>query len=205
MDLYRLRIEVLDDPGCLGRALVGLGDLDINVIEIDGHSVDGTVRVDDLFIHPSRPFDLPAIADAVERAGCAVIEIRPVAVHDLEDQVTRSMRLTSCVIATGGSDDQVIAWCAGELLRSDLACVIDSRIAAVDSIAGRALTENIAVHGRERVKRLSSPDGLAWSLAAPFVRTERRVAVLVTRNIGLHPHPHRDRAPTRTSRCRWLR
>lgn len=181
MDLYRLRIEVPDDPGRLGRVLVGLGELEVNVVEIDVHSIDGTVRVDDLLIHASRPCDVPAIADLVNRVGCQVVEIRPVSVHDLEDPVTRSMRLTASVIAAGAPDGDLIAWCAGELVRSDLACVIDARVAAVHSIAGRALSENVAVHGREPVKRLSTPDGLAWSLAVPFDLTGRRTAVLVTR------------------------
>lgn len=43
MDLHRLRIEVDDAPGCLGRALVGLGEFDIDVVEIDVHSVDGAM------------------------------------------------------------------------------------------------------------------------------------------------------------------
>ncbi len=181
MDFYRLRVEVNDDPGCLGRALVGLGDLRINVVEIDAHSDDGAVRVDDLLIHPTRPTDIPAIADAVGRVGCRVIEIRAVSVHELEDPVTRSLRLMASIIVPGGPDDDLLAWCAGALVRSDLACVIDERVARVDSIAGRALADDLAVHGREPMKRLTSPDGHAWSLAVPFRRNRGRAAVLLSR------------------------
>jgi len=183
MDLHRLRLEVGDHPGRLGAVLVGLGRLGIDVVEIDVHSVDGTVRIDDLLIRPSRGIDIPAIAFAVEQAGGRVVEIRAASAHELEDPVTRSMRLTACVIAGAGvgSDDALIAWCAGELVRSELACVVDARVASVRSMAGRAMFGNVAVHGREPVKRLPTADGLAWSLAVPFERAGGRAAVLLTR------------------------
>jgi hypothetical protein len=74
----------------------------------------------DLLIHPTRPIDIPAIADAVGRVMCRVIEIRPVSVHELEDPVTRSMRFMAS--------------------RSDLACVIDAYVARRASVvAGRSL------------------------------------------------------------------
>ncbi len=181
MEFYCLRVEVTDEPGCLGRALLALGGLGINVVEIDAHSDDGAVRVNDLLIHPTRPIDIPAIGEAVSRVRCRVIEIRPVPVHELEDPVTRSMRLMASVIVPGGPDDDLLAWCAGALVRSDLACVVDARVARSDSIAGRALADDVAVHGRELIKRMTSPDGQAWSLAVPFEHDSRRAAVLMMR------------------------
>jgi acetolactate synthase regulatory subunit len=180
MDLYRIRIEVADDPGHLGRVLVALGRLGINVVEIDCHNVDGTVRVDDLLVHLTRPFDIPAIARAVEHASCPLIDVRPLSVHDLQDPVVRGMRLIAHVAAADVVSGDLIAWCAGELVRSDLACVIDEQIASAASIAGQALAGNVAVHGREWVKRLPSGDP-PWTLAVPFEPNGRRAAVVVHR------------------------
>ncbi|MEJ7799405.1 MAG: ACT domain-containing protein [Ilumatobacter sp.] len=149
MDLYRLRVEVPDEPGRIGRVLVALGRLAVNIVEIDCHNVDDDVRVDDLFVHATRPLDLPTIAHAVENTGCPLIEIRPLSVHDLEDPVTRSTRYVTHVATAQTVTDDLIAWCAGELVRADLACVIDSRIASAGSAAGRALAQSVPVHDRE--------------------------------------------------------
>jgi ACT domain len=181
MDLYRIRIEVADDPGRLGGVLVALGRLGVNVVEIDCHNVDGTVRVDDLLVHLTRPFDIPAIARAVENASCPLIDVRALSVHDLQDPVVRGMRLIAHVAAAEVVSGDLIAWCAGELVRSDLACVIDEQIATADSIARKALAGNAAVHGREWVKRLPSSGDPPWTLAVPFDRNGRRAAVVVHR------------------------
>ena len=181
MDLYRLRIEVPDDPGRIGGVLVTLGRLGINVIEIDCHNVDGCVRVDDLFVHVTRALDLTAIQLAVEQTGCPLIEIQPLAAHDLQDPVTRSMRLVTQVVTSVTLGDDLIAWCAGELVRSDLACVIDARHAVDDSVAGRALAQNVPVHGREWVKLVPSSGLEPWTLAVPFDHAGRRAAVVVVR------------------------
>ncbi|MFT4657007.1 MAG: hypothetical protein ACI8V4_001174 [Ilumatobacter sp.] len=181
MDLYRLRIEVPDDPGRIGQVLMALGRLAINVVEIDCHTLDGDVRIDDLFVHATRPLDIPAIAGAVEGTGCPLVEIRPLAAHDLEDPVTRSMRLITKVTATPRLVDDLIAWCAGDLVRADLGCVVDSRVVAVDSVAGRALAQAAPVQGREWVKRLRSKGVEPWVLAVPFDRAGRRAVVVVVR------------------------
>lgn len=182
MDLYRLRVEVADDPGHIGRVLVALGELAVNVIEIDCHNVDGDVRIDDLFVHATIAIDVPTIAYAVETTGCQLIEIRPISIHELEDPVTRSMRYVAQVAAaqTPVTDD-VIAWCAGELVRADLSCVVDARIASADSAAGRAIARGVAVHEREWVKRLPTKGVQPWVLAMPFDDAGRRAALVVFR------------------------
>lgn len=181
MDLYRLRIEVVDDPGCLGHVLVALGELGVNVVEIDCHTVDGTARVDDLLVHLTRPLDIPAIVHTAERAGCDVIDVGRLGVHELQDPVTRAMRLLAHIATTDTVTRVLIAWCAGELVHSDLASVIDERFAAADSIAGQALAGNVAVHGREWVKRLPSSGVAPWTLAVPFGRPGQRAAAVVSR------------------------
>lgn len=181
MDLYRLRVEVPDDPGRIGRVLVELGRLTVNVVEIDCHNVDGDVRVDDLFVHATRPLDVPTIAHAVEESGCPVIEIRRLAVHDLEDPVTRSMRYLGFVATAPEVTDDLIAWCAGELVRADQACVIDSAMASPRTTAGRALAQNVPVHDREWVKRLPASGAQPWALAMPFDFAGRRMAAVVFR------------------------
>lgn len=181
MDLYRLRVEVPDDPGRIGRVLVELGRLTVNVVEIDCHNVDGDVRVDDLFVHATRPLDVPTIAQAVEDSGCPVIEIRPLSVHDLEDPVTRSMRYVDHVATAPAVTDDLITWCAGELVRADLACVVESGVAHPETTAGRALAQNVPVHDREWVKRLPAAGDQPWALAMPFDHSARRRAVVVFR------------------------
>jgi ACT domain-containing protein len=181
MDLYRLRVEVPDDPGRIGRVLVALGELAVNIVEIDCHNVDGDVRIDDLFVHATRPIDLPTIAHAVENTGCPLIEIRPLSVHELEDPVTRSMRYITHIATAHTVTDDLITWCAGELVRADLACVIDARVAAADSAASRALAQGVPVHEREWVKRLPSMGVQPWALAMPFDQAGRRAAAVVFR------------------------
>lgn len=181
MDLYRLRIEMPDEPGAAGRVLVALGELAVNVVEIDCHNVGGGVRMDDLFVHATQPLDIPAIAVAVERTGCPVVEVCPIAVHELEDPVTRGMRLTNQVATAPLLTDDMLAWCAGGLVRADLAWVVDSRVASPGSLAERALRERVAVHGREWVKRLVTPGDEPWLLAAPLDVAGRRSAVVVAR------------------------
>lgn len=161
--------------------LVALGELAVNIVEIDCHNVDGDVRVDDLFVHATLPIDVPAIAHAVEKAGCPLIEIRPLSVHQLEDPVTRSMRCITHIAAAHTVTDDLITWYAGELVRADLSCVVDSRFASPDSAAGRALAQGVAVHDREWVKRLPSMGGQPWALAMPFDHAGRRAAAVVFR------------------------
>jgi hypothetical protein len=181
MDLYRLRVEVADHPGHIGRVLVALGELAVNIIEIDCHNVDGDVRIDDLFVHATIAIDVPTIAHVVEKTGCQVIEIRPLSVHELEDPVTRSMRYITQIATAHTVTDDLIAWCAGELVRADLSCVVDSRVASPDSAAGRALAQGVAVHDREWVKRLPSMGVQPWALAMPFDNAGRCAAVVVFR------------------------
>ncbi len=206
MDLYRLRVEVPDDPGRIGRVLVALGRLAVNIVEIDCHNVDGDVRVDDLFVHATRPLDLPTIAHAVENTGCPLIEIRPLSVHDLEDPVTRSMRYVTHVATAQTVTDDLIAWCAGELVRADLACVIDSRIASAESAAGRALAQSVPVHDREWAKRLPSTGVQPWALAMPFDHGARRAAAVVFRTTSRFTRTEaaRLRALLDASSCRTI-
>lgn len=196
MYLSRLRVEVSDHPGRIGRVFAALGRLAVNVVEIDCHTVDGDVRVDDLFVHATRPTDVPAIAHAIENAGCAVIEIRPITVHDLEDPVTRSMRLIAQVATASPLTDDLIAWCAGELVRADLAQLIDARLAPAGSTAAAAMARGVAVLEREWVKRLPSMGVQPWALALPFDRAGRRTAAVVYRTTS--PFTRTETARLRT-------
>jgi hypothetical protein len=91
------------------------------------------------------------------------------------------MRLIAHLAATDTLSRDMIAWCAGQLVQSELACVIDELIAAADSIAGQALAMNVAGHGREWVKRLPSTGVPPWTLAVPFGPPGQRAALVVSR------------------------
>src|SRR5687767_5305009 len=96
----RLRIELPDRPGALGRVAQLIGDLGGNVCAVDVQEVDGEHAVDDLLV--DLPVDVRP-ADVGQRLGAtgsgALRGSSPGS--DRPDQVVRALRW-ACALASAG-------------------------------------------------------------------------------------------------------
>ena len=181
MDVYRLRLQLDDQPGRLGRLASALGGLGVNILDVDIHSIDGSHRADELLIDLTRPVDLPALEHAVRRAGSRLSCLHAADPHELVDSDTRCLELARAMI-NAGAGTAPAAEAARRLVRAELCWIATESGVALTGVAGRALEDGAAHQAREPVKRLVGARS-PWSLAVPFATDgSRRVLVLVRRS-----------------------
>lgn len=180
MHLYRIRIQVTDSPGHLGRAAAALGGLGANILDVDVQSLQGGYSADDLLVDLTRPLDLPAVEHALEATGCAVLSIVGADAHELVDQTTYTLELARMLVEHNDPlSDEAIADYARRMVRADLAWVGPNRAISPRSASDRALETGVATQTCEPID-----GGTLWSLAIPFEVEDatRRVLVLVREN-----------------------
>lgn len=182
MRLHRLRIELDDAPGHLGRAAAALGALGVNILDVDVHGIAGDRRDDELLVDLTVPLDLPAVEAALRDVGCEVVDIRPSDPHELIDAGTRCLELAGGLIADQPVSDDRMGELVRALVRADLSWVGPVPGMSPSGVAARALESGAPAQGRDPVKRSPRGDDVPWSLAIPFSAGERRrVLVLVRR------------------------
>ncbi len=180
MQLLRMRFEIDDSPGSLGRIATALGELHINILEFDLHSVDDDMRVDEMLIRTAVPLDLPAIAHELHRAGCRMISIGEAAMQDLTDPITRSLRLASAA-RLHADRDVGVAEAAEALVRADLSLVMESA-ANPFPLVDRVRSTGVVQQDRAPCQLLGPAPAAPWCLAVPFPPPDsHKVMVLLRR------------------------
>ncbi|MGH3870904.1 MAG: GNAT family N-acetyltransferase [Pseudonocardiaceae bacterium] len=119
MTLWRLHVEVADQPGRLGALAAAVGSHGANIVSL--HVVgepahDGAVT-DELLVKVPPQLPVPTLVEAVEAAGFRATVVVQADAHALADPVSTALALAHCVAVDPGSAARAVA----VLLRAELA------------------------------------------------------------------------------------
>lgn len=119
MTLWRLHVDVADQPGQLGALAATIGGCGANIVSL--HVVgepahDGAVT-DELLVQVPPRLQVPALVEAVEAAGFRVTVVVQADAQALADPVSTALALAHCVAVDPGSAARAVA----ALLRAELA------------------------------------------------------------------------------------
>jgi RimJ/RimL family protein N-acetyltransferase len=117
--LWRLHVDVADQPGRLGALAATIGGCGANIVSL--HVVgepahDGAVT-DELLVQVPPSLAVPALVEAVEAAGFRVTVVVQADAQALADPVSTALALAHCVAVDPGSASRAVA----ALLRAELA------------------------------------------------------------------------------------
>lgn len=182
---YRMRIELDDRPGALGVVASALGQIGINIIDLDVHSDPGSARTDDVVASFTLPLDLPAVEHAVTGAGAALVELSAIDSHEMRDRTTMALELAASVACSQGADLEVLCEAARSLVRAELVWATGGGMPRdEDDVVSRVLATDSPAQVNKPVKRLPNGDGPTWSLAVPVGRADGGVQVIVLARRG---------------------
>ncbi|MBV9029754.1 MAG: GNAT family N-acetyltransferase [Pseudonocardiales bacterium] len=119
MTLWRLHVDVADQPGRLGALAGVIGGCGANIVSlhvVGEPSQDGAVT-DELLVRVPPQLAVPALVEAVEAAGFRVTVVVQADAQALADPVTTALALAHCVAVDPGSAARAVA----ALLRAELA------------------------------------------------------------------------------------
>ncbi|MDQ3764088.1 MAG: GNAT family N-acetyltransferase [Actinomycetota bacterium] len=119
MTLWRLHVDVADQPGQLGSLAAAIGGCGANIVSL--HVVgepahDGSVT-DELLVRVPPQLPVPALVEAVEAAEFRVTVMVQADAQALADPVSTALALAHCVVVDPGSAVRAVA----ALLRAELA------------------------------------------------------------------------------------
>lgn len=118
MALWRLHVDVADQPGRLGALAAAIGGCGANIVSLHvvGEPAEDGAVTDELLVRLPPKVAVPALVEAVESAGFPVTVVQADA-HALADPVTAALALAHCVALDPGSADRAVA----TMLRAELA------------------------------------------------------------------------------------
>ncbi|HKR50941.1 MAG TPA: GNAT family N-acetyltransferase [Pseudonocardiaceae bacterium] len=119
MTLWRLHVDVADQPGQLGALAAAVGGCGANIVSL--HVVgepahDGSVT-DELLVKMPSQVSVPALVEAVEAAGFRATVVVQADAQALADPVSTALALAHCVAVDPGNAARAVA----ALLRAELA------------------------------------------------------------------------------------
>ncbi|MGH3837608.1 MAG: GNAT family N-acetyltransferase [Pseudonocardiaceae bacterium] len=119
MTLWRLHVDVADQPGRLGALAAAIGGCGANIVSL--HVVgepahDGAVT-DELLVRVPPQLPVPTLVEAVEAAGFRATVVVQADAQALADPVSTALALAHCVAVDPGSAARAVA----VLLRAELA------------------------------------------------------------------------------------
>ncbi|MGH3884793.1 MAG: hypothetical protein ACRDRC_15510, partial [Pseudonocardiaceae bacterium] len=119
MTLWRLHVDVADQPGQLGALAAAIGGCGANIVSL--HVVgepahDGAVT-DELLVRVPPQLPVPTLVEAVEAAGFRATVVVQADAQALADPVSTALALAHCVAVDPGSAARAVA----VLLRAELA------------------------------------------------------------------------------------
>ncbi len=118
MTLWRLHVDVADQPGRLGTLAATVGGCGANIVSlhvVGEPSQDGAVT-DELLVRVPPQIPVPALVEAVEAAGFRVTVVVQADAQALADPVNTALALAHCVAVDPGSAARAVA----ALLRAEL-------------------------------------------------------------------------------------
>lgn len=119
MTLWRLHVDVADQPGRLGALAATIGGCGANIVSlhvIGEPAQDGAVT-DELLVKVPPQVPLPALVEAIETAGFRISVVVQADAQALADPVNTALALAHCVAVDPGSAARAVA----ALLRAELA------------------------------------------------------------------------------------
>ena len=119
MALWRLHVDVADQPGRLGALAAAIGGCGANIVSLHvvGEPAEDGAVTDELLVRLPPKLAVPALVHAVESAGFLVTVVVQADAQALADPVTAALALARCVALDPGSADRAVA----TMLRAELA------------------------------------------------------------------------------------
>ncbi|HET9117826.1 MAG TPA: GNAT family N-acetyltransferase [Pseudonocardiaceae bacterium] len=119
MTLWRLHVDVADQPGRLGALAATIGGCGANIVSLHvvGEPAQDGAVTDELLVRVPPQLPVPTLVDAVEAAGFPVTVVVQADAQALADPVNTALALAHCVAVDPGSAARAVA----ALLRAELA------------------------------------------------------------------------------------
>jgi hypothetical protein len=179
---WSFRITLADRPGGLAEIARQLGELGVNILDLDVHMLDcedlrcDTVA-DDLRVELPYWVDPAMVEASLRGAGVTEITGRRVDPHELVDSQSRALDLARSLAESGASDAE-LAVALGALLGSQQVWLGPVHGLATYAVVDEALAGGHPVVGQEWVKRTTSGLGARpWVAAIPWGARRDRVAL----------------------------
>jgi RimJ/RimL family protein N-acetyltransferase len=117
--LWRLHVDVADQPGRLGALAAAIGGAGANIVSLHvvGEPAQDGAVTDELLVRVPPQFAVSALVEAVEAAGFRVTVVVQTDAQALADPVSTALALAHCVAVDPGSAARAVA----ALLRAELA------------------------------------------------------------------------------------
>ncbi|MGH4013216.1 MAG: GNAT family N-acetyltransferase, partial [Pseudonocardiaceae bacterium] len=177
MSLWRLHVNVADQPGQLGALAAAVGGCGANIesLHMVGEPAEDGSVTDELLVRVPTKLPVPTLVEAVEAGGFRCKVVVQADAQALADPVTTALALAHCVAADPGSAPRAVA----ALLRAELA--------GPGAPAAAHQAEVGAGAGRVRL-------GRSW----PFTATELSRAAALLELAGTSGGGHRPAPPRAT-------
>jgi RimJ/RimL family protein N-acetyltransferase len=117
--LWRLHVDVADQPGRLGALAAAIGGCGANIVSLHvvGEPADDGAVTDELLVQVPPTLPVPHLVEAVEAGGFRVTVVVQADAQALADPVSTALALAHCVAVDPGSAARAVA----ALLRAELA------------------------------------------------------------------------------------
>jgi RimJ/RimL family protein N-acetyltransferase len=117
--LWRLHVDVADQPGQLGALAAAIGGCGANIVSLHvvGEPAQDGAVTDELLVRVPPQLPVPQLVEAVEAAGFRVTVVVQADAQALADPVSTALALAHCVAVDPGSGARAVA----ALLRAELA------------------------------------------------------------------------------------
>ncbi|MDQ3885759.1 MAG: hypothetical protein M3308_01765, partial [Actinomycetota bacterium] len=136
MALWRLHVQVSDQPGQFGELAAALGNAGANILSLHviGERSDTGAVTDELLLELPAAVAVTTLVEAAENRGfqCAVV-VRADA-QALADPVTTALALARCVVADPASAPRAVAMMLGAELVDDSSDVRPTHVATVGGV-----------------------------------------------------------------------
>ncbi|MGQ0718564.1 MAG: GNAT family N-acetyltransferase [Pseudonocardiales bacterium] len=119
MTLWRLHVDVADQPGQLGALAAAIGGCGANIVSLHvvGEPAQDGAVTDELLVRVPPQLPVPTLVEAVEAAGFRATVVVQADAQALADPVSTALALAHCVAVDPGSAARAVA----VLLRAELA------------------------------------------------------------------------------------
>jgi len=117
--LWRLHVDVADQPGRLGALAAAIGGCGANIVSLHvvGEPTQDGAVTDELLVRVPPRLAVPTLVETIEAAGFRVTVVVQADAQALADPVSTALALAHCVAVDPGSAAQAVA----ALLRAELA------------------------------------------------------------------------------------
>lgn len=180
MNLLRVRVELVDEPGALAGLTAALAGLGVDVASVDVLEVDASTVIDELMLRLPPDVSARDVEDAL-RMGGAVDVLSSHVDSPRGDATVRALELVSSVLTAPGDADAPGRGLA-RIAYADAGALLDAGEAARFPLAQRALEQGVPTSGRAGtdVSPLAVTSG--WVLwLTPNIDQPQRIAVVARR------------------------